>query len=186
MALTRIGASTIVSITDDSVNARALNRVYEVSLRNILSECLWTFATKRQLLSLSADPLDWYETNESYIYIRPANCIRIFSTNSPTAVWREEGDYIIADVSGLGIRYVQYLDVPTKYSISFADAFADKLASDIAFLILNQASMAREMLEKYEKVSLPKARAENAQTGTHQYLQDDMWENSKYSNSTTD
>jgi len=180
MALTRLGASPIVSLDDDSANARALNRVYEIALRSILSECKWTFATKRTLLALVSGALAWYDSGETIIYQRPSDCIRIFGTNDDDATWREEGEYIISDTSGLGLRYVYYLDAPSKYTISFIDAFADRLAADIAFLLLNSSTKAEAMLEKYKKVSLPTARAENAQTGTHQYLKDDAWETAKY------
>jgi hypothetical protein len=42
-------------------------------------------------------------------------------------------------------------------------------------MILNSKSVAQSYLEKYEKVSLPKARSENSQVGTQQYLKDDEW-----------
>jgi hypothetical protein len=179
MSLTRLGASPITNIDDDSSNARALNRVYEIALRSILSECQWNFATKRTLPAEVDTDLAWYDSGETIIYQRPSDCIRIFGTNDDDAIWREEGEYIISDTSGLGLRYVYYLDAPSKYSISFIDAFADRLAADIAFLILNSSTKAEAMLEKYKKVSLPNARSENAQTGTHQYLKDDAWERAK-------
>jgi hypothetical protein len=50
-------------------------------------------------------------------------------------------------------------------------------------MILNSKTIAQAFLEKYERVSLPKARSENAQIGSQQYLQDDAWELAKYSDS---
>ena len=178
-SLTLVGAEPIVNITDDTQNARIVNRVYEISLRSILSETKWNFATTRKLLALSADSLDWYHINEAYIYVRPNDCIRIFETNNDDSVWREEGDYVIADTSGLGIKYVRYIDDPNRYPASFIDAFIDKLCSDIAYMIVNSASLGKTFLDKYEDVSLPKARSENAQTGVQVYLKDDAWERAK-------
>jgi hypothetical protein len=174
-SLTLIGAAPIVNITDDTNNARIMNRVYDLSLRSILSECLWNFATKRKLLATSTTALEWYDTGVSTVYARPSDVIRIFGTNDDNAVWREEGDYIISDTAGLGVKYVYYLDTPSKYPASFVDAFVDRLASDAAFMILNNSNIAQKYLEKYEKVSLSKARSENAQIGTQQYLKDDEW-----------
>jgi len=181
-ALTLVGANPIVSIDDDTQNARILNRVYYISLRSILSETKWNFATIRKLLSLSADTLEWYYANEAYVYARPNNVVRIFGTNDDDATWREEGDYILSDTSGLGISYVQYLDNPNKYSASFTDAFIDKLCSDIAYMVVNSASLGETYLKKYEGVSLPKARSENAQVGTQQFVKDDAWERSMQQN----
>ena len=102
-ALTKVGASAVVSIEDDTEQARVISRVYELALRSILSECKWNFATRRKLLSVSAFEFEWYENSEKYVYSKPADCVRIISTNDKHAVWREEGDYILSDTAGLGI-----------------------------------------------------------------------------------
>ena len=181
-ALTLVGANPIVNIDDDTQNARVVNRVYDISLRSILSETMWRFATRRKLLAQSSETLDWYDTGEVYVYVKPNDCIRIFETNDEDSTWREEGDYIISDTNDLGVRFVYYLDTPSKYSSSFIEAFVDKLASDIAFMIVNSKTLGESFLEKYEKVSLPKALAENAQTGTPRYQKDDAWEKAKLGN----
>lgn len=182
-ALTLVGANPITSIDDDTNNARIVLRVYDIALRSILSECKWNFATVRQLLVTVTDTLDWYDTGETYVYQKPVDAIRIFGTNDADAKWREEGDFIISDTSALGVRYVQYVDNPDKYPSSFIDAFSDRLCADIAFMVLNSLATAQTFQEKYEKVSLPKARAENSQLGTQQTLKDDAWELAKYGNS---
>jgi len=185
-ALTLCGANPITSINDSAQNARIVNRVYEVSLRSILSEDKWNFATKRRELSqvATADEPEWSFADEAYYYQTPADVIRIFGTNDDDAEWRLEGELIISDTSGLGIRYVYFLDDPTKYSSSFIEALIDKLCSDISYMILNSASKAEAFFKKYEGVSLPKAMAENSQIGTQQYVKDDAWEGSKYNNET--
>lgn len=181
-SLTLVGALPITNIDDDTNNARVVNRVYEISLLSILSECKWNFATKRALLSQVTDTLAWHYSGEAYVYQKPVDVIRIFGTNDDESVWREEGDFIISDGSGLGVVYVYYLDNPDKYPASFIEAFVDKLASDIAYMILNSASKAKEMYEKYQTVTLPNARSENSQVGRQQYLKDDAWELAKYQN----
>ncbi len=179
-ALTKVGAQPVVSIDDDTEQARAISRVYELALRSILSECKWNFATRRKLLSVSATEFEWYEDSEKYVYSKPADCIRVFSTNYKYATWREEGDYILSDTANLGIRYVTYLDDPAKYSPAFIDAFVDKLCSDIAYSIVNSSSLGDTFFEEYEKLSLPKAMAINGQTGKQIEIVDDEWENAKY------
>ena len=61
-SLTLVGANAITSIDDDSQNARILSRIYELSLRSILSEAPWVFALRRSLLAQSTDDLEWYDT----------------------------------------------------------------------------------------------------------------------------
>lgn len=181
-ALTIVGAAPITNITDDTNNARIVNRVYEIARQSILSECCWTFATTRATLSLSADTMAWDYPDEAYIYAKPSGVIRIFDVSDNYAVWREEGDYIISDTASLGIKYVYDLDDPTKYSSSFIEAFIDKLCSDICYMIINSAKQAEAYITKYQKVSLPRAKSENSQIGTQQSPKDDAWEISKYHN----
>lgn len=184
-SLTLVGANPVTSIDDSTNNARVLSRVYEAALRGILAECKWNFATKRANLSVLTDTLDWYDTGETIVYQKPTDMIRIFGVSSSTADWREEGDYIISDTSSLGVRYVYYLDTPSKYPSYFIEAFIDKLCSDIAYAIVNSAALGEKFKTLYEKVSLPKAMSFNSQTGIQQTIRDDAWELAKY-NDTND
>ena len=181
-ALTQVGANPIVNLDDSSQNARVVNRVYEIALRSVLSECKWNFATKRLSLTVSADTLDWYDTGEVYVYKKPADMIRIFGVSSTGVTWREEQDYIISDTANLGIRYVYFLDNPTKYTAKFVDALIDKLCSDIAYMIVNSASLGELYLKKYTEITLPAAISANSQTGTQQVAEDQAWELAKYTN----
>jgi hypothetical protein len=174
-ALTLCGASPIVNITEDAPNARVANRVYEISLKSILGECKWNFATTRTTLTLSAATQPWYHTGELYTYTKPSSVIRIFETSDPDAVWREEGDYIISDTASLGIKYVYYHDDPSKYPSLFLDAFIDKLASDVCYMIINSATKAEAFYKKYKTISLNDAMSANSQTGTQQEPKDDEW-----------
>lgn len=181
-ALTEVGATPIINLDDTLNNADIINRVYEISLRSVLSECKWNFATKRALLSVSAEEMDWYDTGETVVYTKPSDVIRIFGVSYRQAAYREEGDYIISDTANLGVRYVYYLDDPTKYSIAFIEALIDKLCSDIAYMIVNSATLGEKYIANYEKISLPKAMSANSQVGVQQTLQDDAWSLAKYTN----
>lgn len=182
-ALALIGAKQISSISDGSSAATLISSIYETCLKSVLAETKWNFATTRSTLATNATvTMDFYDVGEGTIYDRPTNIIRIYSTNPPTAKWREEGDYIISDSAGLGIRYVYYIEDTTKFPIFFVEALVDKLAADLAYAIVNSASLAEKFLNKYEKVTLPKAVSENAQVGIQQTLQDDAWELAKYYN----
>lgn len=184
-ALTLIGAAPVTSIDDSTNNARVLARVYETSLRSVLYECKWNFATKRTLLSASTYTPEWYDTGENQIYTRPTDVVRIFGAHDQYATWREEGDYIFSDTSNLGIRYVYFNDSPNTYPAYFIDALVDRLCADIAYMVVNSSSLAEKYKSLYENVTLPKAMAANSQVGTQQVLQDDAWTLSKYQDSNT-
>ena len=178
--LTLVGCAPITNIDDDSNNAQVANRTYSLSLRSVLSECKWNFATKRALLSLLSTDLAWYDSGEGYVYQKPNDMVRIFETNSLKAKWREEGDYIISDTAGLGVRYVWFIDTPGKYSAEFTDALIDKFASDVAYTLVNSQTLGEKYKELYEKVTRPKAMSINSQTGFQQTIQDDAWINAHF------
>jgi hypothetical protein len=181
-ALTLVGAAPCTIIDDDTNNARILSRVYETALRSVLQESKWNFATTRCTLSQVSLTDAWTDTGETYVYQKPANIIRIWGVSSELATWREEGDYIYSDTASLGLRYVYYLDMPSKYPSFFVDAFVDRLASDIAYAIVNSATLADKFKGLYESASLPKAQSANAQTGIQQSFKDDAWEMAKFTN----
>lgn len=183
-SLVLCGAATITSITDNSPNAIALSNVYELSLQSILSECKWNFCTVRFSPSVLASGSTGYPAflypGEVSVYALPGNVIRIWSTNPSNAVIREESGNLISNTVNLGITYTFYDDNPNDYPSYFLDAFIDKLASDIAYLVINSPQVATAMIKKYETVSLPKAISANSQTGVQQVPRDGAWTCAKY------
>ena len=180
-ALSNIGARSIVSPEENTKNANIMRLYYSESLRDVLSECLWTFATKRVLLNQLNESPDWTTNQLNYVYQRPSDCIRVFGWNNVDSIVREESDKILSDGDGLGILYVFYQEDTTKFSSKFTSAFADKLASDASFMILNSSTKAVVLLEKYEEISLPNAMSENAQISTPETPDDNDWLVAKFS-----
>lgn len=179
-ALSLLGAEPITNLTDNTPEAQIANRFYDESRKSILSECLWNFATKRVLLNESTDTVAWILDEMNYLYQLPSDVIRIFETNQPEATWRVEQQYIVSDSSDLGIKYVYDLTDTTKFSSSFVDAFADKLAADMCYSVLNSNTEAQRLLEKYDGQSLPKATAENSQVGTPPQIDDNLWSYARF------
>lgn len=179
-ALSNLGARSITSPDENTKNANVMRLYYVESLRDVLSECLWTFATKRVLLNqLDEDPA-WTTNQLNYVYQRPEDCIRIFGWNNTDSIVREEEDKVLSDGDGLGLLYVFYQEDTTKFSSKFVSALADKLASDASFMILNSSTKAVVLLEKYENITLPNAMAENAQISTPETPDDNDWLVAKY------
>lgn len=181
-ALLLCGASPITSLTEDSANARSVNAVYENARKGFLTECRWTFSLTRSSLATSATVLSWLHDEESYVYTRPSNCLRVWQMSDIEAIWREEGEYIISNTASLGTLYTHDHTEVGLWRPKAVIAFMDKLCSDICYIILNSTSKAEAFLSKYQKISLPAAMSEESQTGTHQEVIDDSWLKSKYGN----
>lgn len=184
-ALVLCGATTVTAITDDTPNARAVNTIYEIARKTFLTECRWSFSTTRSTMAtVATSTIAWFHTqeDETYVYTRP-DALRVWEVSDIYAIWREEGDYLIADTAGLGVKYAFDQSDLSKWRPSAIEAFIDKLCADISFMIINDPKKAQIFLEKYEKISLPKAKSDNSQTGFQQTVVDDAWTSAKYYNS---
>ena len=182
-ALVLCGASPITALTEDSANARTLNAIYETARKGFLTECRWTFSvTRSMLVTVATSAVAWLHDEEAYAYTRPSAALRIWQVSDIEAIWREEGDYIISNTASLGTLHTFDQSEVGLWRPKATIAFIDKLCSDICFMILNSPTKAQAFLEKYHKVSLPQAMAEEGQTGTHQQVIDDEWLKSKYGN----
>ena len=179
-ALTLLGARPITNLSDDTLEAQVANRIYDSSLRDILDECRWNFATKRAVLGQLDETPVWYDNSMAYVFQLPSDYIRMYEFKPTYATYRQEGDKIICDTSEFGILYVYFLDDPTKYNPKFVAAFADKLAADMSYWINNSKTSTEMLIEKYEGHSLPKAMAVNSQVGTPPLPNDNLWADAKY------
>jgi len=182
-ALTKIGSRQVTNIdSDNTIEARAALNVYDMALENILSETLWTFAKKRALLATLDEEVAFNSQKESLniVYQKPVDCVRIFAVSDVGADWYEEEDRILSDTAGLGIIYTFLNTNPATYRSYFATCFSDLLAAELCYPLLNSGTKTEELFNIYQRISLPKAKAANAQTGKAQEVNDSYWENAKY------
>jgi len=179
-ALALVGAEPITSLTDNTPEAKIANRLYDESRKSILSETLWNSATKRAALNQAVVTLPFVLDDATFVFQLPSDIIRIFGVSADNINWRIEQQLLIADTNEIGILYVYNQTDTTKWSSSFVDAFADKLAADMAYSITNSSTMASDLLKKYDGVSLPRAMTENAQVGTPPDIKDDLWSYARF------
>lgn len=183
-SLVLCGATTVSAITDDTPNARALNSVYDFARKNFHTDNKWTFSTTRSTLTtISTTGLPFLHDDESYVYTKPTDCLRIWELSEPNVIWREEGNYIYANAAGLGAKWAFDQTDLTKWPPYAIEAFSYKLAAEIAFQIMNSPTKAMELKKFYSDVCLVDAQSKNSQIGVPQQVNDDFWLNSKWGTS---
>lgn len=171
-ALTLLGANRIVSLSDDTREAKAANAVYDQSLRSILSETCWSFATKKTLLNrLTEEPAD----HIGFYFQRPSDCVEIFETSAYS--WRPEGEKVWSLDNNLIVKYTYFCEDDSFYSAKFVDALACRLAADMCFDITNSASRTSELNSLYEGEYLPRALHQDAVHQGEVTVIDDDWVN---------
>lgn len=132
-ALQMLGAKTIVSLTEDSRNARSINLAYEPAKLAELRKHPWNFAIKRAQLAASAtEPL----FNRDNSFPLPSDCVRLLSpdpeVNFNDLDWQIEGRNIITDwAAPLDIRYIYDVTDPNEMDVLFRELLSAKLALDL-------------------------------------------------------
>jgi hypothetical protein len=175
-ALQLLGARRITSLSEDSVNARAINAAYEPVKLAELRKHPWSFAVKRaQLAANSTPPL----FNRDNAFPLPADFVRLLAQdpeeNFNDLDWQIEGKQIVTnDSSPINIRYVYDVTDPNEMDPLFREAFSAKLAEACCEeLTQSNAKIANAQLV-YKDI-IAEARRANAIERVSQKPPEDEW-----------
>jgi len=183
MALSKLGAKRITTISDDTVSARAAVAVYTEILDEVLMEAQWTFAQKRAALAvLTGDPT-WTEDGMSIRYSYPTDFLKLNFTSDGSAKIRLEQDAILSDTASLKILYTYRATDTTKYSTMFVTALATRLAAEMAFGLTSSKTAMEYLMKEYEEIRLPRAIAADSQQGSPLSPSQNEWLGSRTSGS---
>jgi hypothetical protein len=158
-AITFLGGITISSLEDDTDEGRAIKRVYEQTRDHVLRDHPWNFAIKR--VSIAANTVaPIYEYTNAYNV--PADWLRTVEVDTEEE-WVMEGRAIVSDASApLKMVYIHQVTDATLFDAKFIEAYATRLAADIAYDITASQTIVRALEEKYFRL-LSAARLVDAQ-----------------------
>jgi hypothetical protein len=129
-ALTWLGAEPITDLTDNTKEGRACNRIYQQSRDQALRDHPWNFALKRVAVAADTTAPIWKYSNA---YSWPSGCLRIIEVDT-LAEWVVEGRKILTDQAApLNILYIDTIEDPTLFDAMFVEAYAARIAADLAF-----------------------------------------------------
>ena len=111
-ALNQLGASTILSLTEDSKNARLCNSRYTQVRDALFRTHPWNCLQTRLELAASSDSPAWGFT---YAYTLPANCLRLLRVLDYDSNYKVEGRKILSDASTMKILYIARITDPNEY-----------------------------------------------------------------------
>jgi len=166
-ALAKLGDKTIVSLTENSNQARALNECYVLVRQGELRRHPWHFAKKRAQLAADATaPLFDFD----YKYTLPSDCLRILMPQESSESvqydnridWKIEGRFILSNQAGpLSITYLADVTDPNEFDAAFIDVFASRLAVETAHRLTGSTDK-RKMAQEEYRAALLEARRANA------------------------
>lgn len=167
LALQKLGAARVVSLTEDSPQARECNACYEAMRDLELRKHRWSFAIVRVALAADATAPDF---GPARYFSLPADFLRLLepddNENYNTLDWRIEtkdnGKKIATDsASPLNIRYISRIEDPTLFDAAFVETLACRMAIQMCEKLTQSNTKAAAVAEQY-KDALREARRANA------------------------
>ncbi len=184
-ALTKLGAARIISLGDDNKQARAVSSMWDIVRDAELRAHNWSFSITRAALAASVDtPVFGFD----YQFPFPEDCLRVLTVGeyfpavslsdyrgSDEAPYRIEGRYILSNEAGpMYLRYVSCCEDVTQWDSSFVEAFACRLAAELAE-DLTQSNTKKDAAWGERKQAISDAIRANAIELPPEALPDDSW-----------
>ena len=141
-ALNQLGASTILSLTEDSKNARLCNARYTQVRDSIFRSHPWNCLQKRVQLPADTDTPAW---GFSYQYTLPSDCLRVLRILDYDSDYKVEGRKIVTNNSSMKILYVARITDPNEYDELLRETLSAALAADIAYAVTSSNPLTQNM-----------------------------------------
>lgn len=158
LALGRIGRkAAITSLSENSAEARACARIWDVTRQALLREFTWGFSRKVALLALSTENIPGWE----YLYAYPSDCLqalRIF--NAAGAEYKGEQEkwdvitvgnstFIACDVDTAYLEYTCDKTDSDDWTAQFIDCLAWKLAFELSMPLVGDQNLRNSCWQLY-------------------------------------
>lgn len=167
-ALLRLGANTISSLTDGTVEANICNQVYAITRDSLLRMHFWNFAIVRD--SIAADVTAPAFEYSAY-YTLPSDFIRVYKLYNQSSEYKIEAQKIAINQSGeLEIAYVARITDVTKFDELFSEALVLMLAVKIARRVGGTGFDTTDLKQELQ-LRLAEAKMVDAQSGSPDHLQ---------------
>ena len=146
-ALNQLGATTILSLTEDSKNARLCNSRYTQVRDGLFRTHPWNCLQKRVELAADTDAPAW---GFSYAYTLPADCLRLLKILDYDSNYKVEGRKILSNTSSMKILYIGRITDPNEYDELLRETLSAALGADIAFAVTSNNQTATNMYNLFQ------------------------------------
>ena len=147
-ALNQLGATTILSLTEDSKNARLCNQRFTQVRDGVFRSHPWNCLQKRIELAQDTTAPAW---GFKYAYTLPADCLRLLRILDYDSNYKVEGRKILSDTETMKILYVSRVTDPNEYDELLRETLSSSLAADMAFAITSNNNTTQNMYELFKE-----------------------------------
>ena len=146
-ALNQLGATTILSLTEDSKNARICNQRYTQVRDGVFRSHPWNCLQKRVELAADSTAPAW---GFKVSFTLPSDCLRLLRILDYDSNYKVEGRKILSNTSSMKILYVARITDPNQYDELLRETLSASLGADIAFAITSNNQTAQNMYTLFQ------------------------------------
>ena len=147
-ALNQLGATTILSLSEDSKNARLCNSRYTQIRDALFRTHPWNCLQKRVQIAADTTAPAWGFKNA---YTLPADCLRLLKILDYDSNYKVEGRKILSNTSSMKILYVARVTDPNEYDELLRETLSASLGADIAFGVTSNNQTATNMYNLFQE-----------------------------------
>ena len=160
-ALNQLGATTILSLTEDSKNARLCNTRFSEVRDAVFRSHPWNCLQTRVELPQSTTTPAW---GFKFQYDLPGDCLRLLRILEYDSDHKVEGRSILSNSETMKILYISRVTDPNQYDELLRETISAALAADIAYAVTSSNPTAANMYELFQS-KLKEARFVDATEG---------------------
>lgn len=180
LAASKLGEDDQLRSPDDNTHlGRTVAAVWDLVRQAALRDHSWNFAMRRAELAATATPGSIYPWQS--LFALPADCLRLIELldGLSRSNYQVEGHAILANSAGpLHIRYITDVIEPAGWEASFVEAFACRLAFQIADRITGDLNRRQAVWGEYQ-AALSQAKRVDARENPAVALDEGEWVTSR-------
>ena len=146
-ALNQLGATTILSLTEDSKNARLCNSRFTQVRDGVFRSHPWNCLQKRVELAQDTATPAW---GFKYAFTLPADCLRLLRILDYDSNYKVEGRKILSNTETMKILYIGRITDPNEYDELLRETLSSALSADIAFAVTSNNTTATNMYNLFQ------------------------------------
>jgi hypothetical protein len=146
-ALNQLGGTTILSLTEDSKNARICNARYTQVRDALFRTHPWNCLQKRTELAKDTATPAW---GFSSAFTLPADCLRLLYIIDYDSNHKVEGRKILSNTDTMKILYIGRITDPNEYDELLRETLSASLAADIAYGVTSSNPVAQNMYTLFQ------------------------------------
>lgn len=172
LALIRIGEGAISSIDGTDATSISVKQVFDYILDEVLGEHPWNFAKKS--FAMAQDVTAPVDTDYAYRYALPSDFIQAIEVKPTGVSYVIRAGYLLTNHDNtnnpLILNYTRRESNPALWSAKFINAFAFRLAAELAFRVVRGSSNVQDRMMNFYARALLQAKAANQ---AEDYLEDE-------------